>query len=330
MITLDQAEIITMDKRQNILNRLIKGYFNEADARDLLRSEESQSYLQKEWDDSAQRMDAAPVPFGSVLDYSRKQQATRNKLLRMRILRYAAAILIPLLSLSGIWFYYIAKQAGNAQGTVLASGESERSRFTLPDGSTVWLNNGSSIQFLEGFGEKHRDLTLTGEAYFSVTKDNIPFNVIASDIRISVLGTVFNVNAYYQNESIEATLVEGKIAFSSKQGKESDAQILKPGQKASWSKETKTTSITHVNPDFYTSWIEGKLSFDNQYLEKIIPHLTKKYDIPIQLDSALHKKFRYTLTIKDEDLEEVLALLQLTSSIEYKHTQEGIIITSRN
>ncbi|HVW61915.1 MAG TPA: FecR family protein, partial [Puia sp.] len=91
-----------------------------------------------------------------------------------------------------------------------------KTKVLLPDGSTVVLNRLSRLVYNKDFGVSKREISLTGEAYFDIAKnETIPLTVVAGPVRIRVMGTAFNVRAYTQDSTIETSLIRGSIEVSS-------------------------------------------------------------------------------------------------------------------
>ncbi|MBN2659761.1 MAG: FecR domain-containing protein, partial [Tannerellaceae bacterium] len=113
---------------------------------------------------------------------------------------------------------------------------SGKSKVILPDSSEVWLNNGTTLTYYSAF-EKSREVKLTGEAFFSVTKDpDKPFIVYTSDVCTKVYGTKFNINAYPENKDVKIALLEGSVSVFKNNCKEEKYMI--PGQVASYCKSS--------------------------------------------------------------------------------------------
>jgi len=118
----------------------------------------------------------------------------------------------------------------------LLIGKGEEYQLVLSDGTRVWLNSETSLKFPVQFTHNKREVILEGEAFFEVTKNpNAPFIVKTGQMDVEVLGTSFNVSAYKDEATVQATLVEGKVKVSSQYGNASE-QILKPNEQAVFSK----------------------------------------------------------------------------------------------
>ena len=184
-----------------------------------------------------------------------------------------AAILILVFALGGLTHYFIKSESAG-QETVYADNFfievplSQTSNIELPDGTLVMLNSGSTISYSKNFTYGKREVEITGEAYFDVKTDKqYPFIVKSPVLDIKVYGTRFNVEAYKEDESFSATLVEGSIGLLNKSGNE--LSLLKPGENASLDSKQSELRIRKVDTEMYTSWKEGKVAFRNENLEDL-------------------------------------------------------------
>ncbi len=184
-----------------------------------------------------------------------------------------------------------------------------RTNFTLPDGSEVWLNSGSTISFPRQYGEI-RNVELAGEAYFKVLKDGKPFLVKTVLGEVEVMGTSFDVKAY-PNETFETTLVEGSVKVSNQNNQ---VATLKPGQQSRINGANEL-AMKEVNTDLITSWKEGKLIFVKEPFENVSRELERWYNVRIELQGNRLKKLGYTGTIELETFSEVLELINTTTPI---------------
>lgn len=150
-------------------------------------------------------------------------------------------------------------------------------RLALPDGSKVWLNAASSITYPTAFAGKERKVTITGEAYFEVAQDaGRPFRVAAGGQEIQVLGTSFNVNAYYDEPAIRTTLVQGKIKV--RQGP--TEKLLSPGEQVQGSGTALT--VTQADVEQVLAWKNGAFSFQGADLPTVMRQLARWYDIEVE------------------------------------------------
>jgi ferric-dicitrate binding protein FerR (iron transport regulator) len=262
-----------------------------------------------------------------------------------------AASVITVLMLS-VLAGYVLKSKKVAQQQVLAAHYGKHIHTTLPDGSTVWLNSGSSIKYAENFEENEkREITLNGEAYFDVKHDvKHPFIVHAGKLNVVVLGTAFNVKAYPTDAFMETTLIRGKVEIVN------DARpganiVLYPNQKVTVNTSEYTVKkITLINKQIIkdsvalvaekgnaipampnstieeTAWINNRLTFKRQDFAELATQLERWYDVKIIFDDGKYLNKQFTGTFKDQDINEVMHALQLTQTFHYTITNNQIHI----
>jgi len=162
--------------------------------------------------------------------------------------------------------------------------------LSLSDGTTVWLNAGSSITYPISFNAGNRDVEITGEAYFEVTKNpHKPFTVKKknSDTKVTVLGTHFNVNMYDDEPESKITLLEGSVKVSSS----SRNLLLTPGEQASVSKENMSTT-RDVNIEAVMAWKNGQFLLKSTDLAQLLRQVSRWYDVDIENNNkSLNIKF---------------------------------------
>ena len=240
----------------------------------------------------------------------------------------------------------VTKQNGNSFVNEIVTKRGSKSSIKLPDGTTVRLNTDSRLTYISFAAGKTREVTLVGEAYFDVAHDSSrPFIIHTGKVNIKVLGTSFNVRNYPQDKELETSLIKGKIEVSLESRPE-DIIILKPTEKLIIAKEedelsaaTKVsnstdnkvvlTSITYMRQDSLvaeTSWLNDKLVFVNQPLEKIALELERKYAINITFKDEKVKKYRYTGVFENVSLEKVFELIKYSKNFNYKINDKNIVI----
>jgi len=238
-----------------------------------------------------------------------------------RLLERAAAILFIPLLLSALWFYYNSN-THNAikKETVFTRMEvplGMRSSMTLPDGTFVWLNAGSSLKYPVPFEGNERQVELTGEAYFEVKKDHSrPFVVSAGDVNIKVMGTSFNCCAYPGGKNIETALVEGKIEISDSLS--GHKTIMNPGELATFSKSENKIEIKKTNLGKYVAWKSGKLMFRDDPMDKVLEKLGRWYNVEFQVENSEMLGYIYSATFTGESLDQMLKMFALSAPIEYQ------------
>jgi ferric-dicitrate binding protein FerR (iron transport regulator) len=223
---------------------------------------------------------------------------------------YAAAICLLIVS---TWFW---ARSGMNHGTGdLSAGQQElfvpagqRARITLPDGTIAWLNAGSTLIYPSVFAEE-RMVSLTGEAYFDVSKDKEkPFIVSTETIHIKALGTQFNVYSYPKTLRQNTILVDGKIKIY-KPGFESDGIILSPNQQL-FCKNGEFRLESFQDQDVLL-WKDGIYSFKNERLDAIIEKLELYFDVDIIIESPSLLEKEYTGKFRQKDgVMEILRIIQ--------------------
>ena len=206
----------------------------------------------------------------------------------------AAAIILPLILLSGIFTLLVDK--AECWEPVYAQVETlrgEEKMVLLPDGTQVHLNAMSRLVYPETFTGDQRRVELDGEAFFDVTKSDIPFIVSTPLMDIQVLGTVFNVSAY-SGEEASAVLVEGSIKVTS--GEEAGC-VLTPGMMATITDYSDDIKVEHVDTQFYTSWTKGKIDFRDERLEDIMTTLSHWYDFEVKYANDAVKDLRFGCSV---------------------------------
>lgn len=199
-------------------------------------------------------------------------------------------------------------------------------KLELPDGSKVWLNAASELKFPVRFTGKKREVYLKGEGYFEVTKDtDRPFVVHLNKADVTVLGTVFNINAYEGEDHIYTTLAEGAVAFYSHQREEQ--LILQPGMQSDMNLKTGETILGEVDPAVYTAWTEGRFIFQSITLEILMRQLQRWYDFEIfyRKQKLKNYKFRGRLD-RDMGIQEVLNIIEETTDVKFQINGRTIVV----
>jgi ferric-dicitrate binding protein FerR (iron transport regulator) len=197
----------------------------------------------------------------------------------------------------------------------------------LADGTKVWLNSGSVLQFPNSFTGDLREVKLTGEAFFKVAKnEKQPFRVHAKNLHIDVLGTSFNVVSYDDEQQSEVVLVEGKVRLSI----ENDQQkkrfgILLPGQRAVYEEDTYELQAKVVDVEKYISWRDGNLIFRDDKMEDVAKRLSRWYNVEIIINDSEIKSYEYKATFRNETLDQVLNLLKISAPIDFNIIENKLL-----
>ncbi|RPE12671.1 DUF4974 domain-containing protein [Chitinophaga lutea] len=198
-------------------------------------------------------------------------------------------------------------------------------RITLPDGTGVWLNAGSSLRYPTAFTGHARNVELTGEAYFEIAKDaSKPFFVRADNqLTIEVLGTRFNVQAYADDQRITTTLLQGAVNVR----KDGQAKLLAPGQQAV-SIGDNTVSVLHdADTESAVAWKNGLFRFDEANIETVMKQLSRWYGISVVYRGAPVKEY-FTATIpRNVPVSKVFELLELTGLVHFEIEGKQVTVT---
>ncbi len=195
-----------------------------------------------------------------------------------------------------------------------------RTVVQLSDGTKVHLNYGSRIKYPRSFSGGIRGVSLAGEGYFDVAHNpNKPFVVKTGRIDVKALGTVFNVQAYPEDDIVETTLIKGKVLVEKTiPGSKNETLLaMMPGQHVAYHLHSDKITSFNGNIDKYIAWKEGKLVFDNEPLTEIAEKLSRMFYVDIEVADNI-KDYSYTVTFLDDPLFLILDLMQEVTDISYK------------
>jgi ferric-dicitrate binding protein FerR (iron transport regulator) len=237
--------------------------------------------------------------------------------------KVAAILVIPLL-IASLWPVYKSfsgdsKPKATLHETVAAFGS--YTHIHLSDGSSVWLNSGSSLKYPDTFTSENRTVYLNGEGYFEVKSDTAsPFYVNTPSFSVRATGTRFNVMSYTSSRNPSVTLIEGKVAVQKEVSvnKRRLISVLKPNQHMIY--DTINGSVTIQNEDIYkfTAWKDGKLVFRNDLMAEVARRISQQYNVDIELEGEQIKNYRFRATFENEPLDELLRLLKISSPVDYR------------
>lgn len=195
-------------------------------------------------------------------------------------------------------------------------------QLTLPDKTNVWLNAGSSIRFPANFTGSTRQVEISGELYFEVSKDpHRPFVVAAKDLVVQVLGTHLNVNAYPESGQITTTLLEGSVQIS----RHSEKVLLKPGQQGVAINWGRVKVIPSADLEEVMGWQQGKFVFKDASLSSIMMAISRHYDVTVEYRDQIPSHF-VAIIGHDVPLAKLLHLLELTNLVQFRIEGRKIIV----
>lgn len=196
---------------------------------------------------------------------------------------------------------------------------------TLSDGTKVYLNAASDLKYPIVFDNKSREVYLSGEAYFDVTKDTQrPFYVIVNAVKIEVYGTSFNINTHYDGR-IQTVLVSGQIGIK---GIQSELHKVMPSQLIEFTFDGKFLYQKSVDIAPYIAWREGQFIFENERLEQIMNTLSLWYDVDILYTNEYLKEHRFTGHMKKyEDINTILNAISKIMDVKFITKNKTITVT---
>ncbi|HVU56809.1 MAG TPA: FecR domain-containing protein [Puia sp.] len=269
--------------------------------------------------------------------YSEQERRGRGRLVRLGAVLAAAGVLGAVVI--GGWYMSGRKapQAGVDDHPMnqVATQAGSKTKIALPDGTLVWLNGNSQLTYgNKSFGSEEREVTLSGEAFFDVVKnEKLPFIIHTKDMTIRVLGTAFTVKAYPKDKTVETSLIRGLVEITTRRDPERKI-VLKPNEKIVVPVEAPEVSSPRTPAHFPTSpysilrlgkdtatetvWMRNKLEFDNEPLEELAPKMAKWYNIHIYFRGDRIRKKRFSGVIEKETLTQTLEAMKLSSPFEYE------------
>ncbi|UII25394.1 FecR domain-containing protein [Fulvivirga maritima] len=201
----------------------------------------------------------------------------------------------------------------------------------LPDGSTVILNDKSKLAYTKDFGDTVRRVQLEGEGYFDIAHDeNKPFIVESGKVKITVLGTAFNINAYPDKKEVLVTVNRGKVRVEAEEAhKKVD---LTPNEQAVFNTATSDLVATEVTAEPALSWKSNYLIFDDLKLSEAMAMIEQQYDVDVTFENEDLGNCRFTATfLNNENLEQVLSVVLGVVNAEYSYdkTSNEVFVTGK-
>ncbi|MBL0356442.1 MAG: FecR family protein [Chitinophagaceae bacterium] len=261
--------------------------------------------------------------------------------------------------IAGCIFYLAANEGNSAElaevhaKNQVATKNGSKTSLVLPDGTKVWLNSGSQLDYDKTYGNKLREVSLTGEAYFDVVKNaSKPFVIHTSKMDIKVLGTAFNVKCYPGEKTTETSLVRGSIEVTLKDRQEKI--MLKPNEKlvinnddravsagssnlkqvSKTSSKTEKPIITLSHLTFLpidstvieTAWVQNRLIFSSETFEDIALKMERWYNVKIEFADEDLKDETLTGNFEKETVMEAFNALQIATRFSYVIKYDKITI----
>ncbi len=243
--------------------------------------------------------------------------------------RVAATVAI-LIGLGTLAYNYLPQQQTLYAETLQAGNENLYA--VLDDGTQIWLGKNSKLEYNKNFGEKKRKIRLTGEAFFDVAHHpEVPLTVSANEVDVIVKGTAFNVNA--SRFDVEVALVRGLVSIKDSRRKNSEAFLLYPNQKATVGHgeivlNKHNYRITQSNDTIVpeTHWLDDALVFRKQRLQDLAKLMENRFGMHIEITNPNLRDQRFTGSIKNESLPQILDALKQSLPFSYEITDGKVLI----
>ncbi|KAA2240719.1 DUF4974 domain-containing protein [Chitinophaga agrisoli] len=243
--------------------------------------------------------------------------------LSKRVVRIAAASIILTLtgSLGWLFRYQLADTISPVALKTIKAGPYEIKKIALPDHTLVTLNTGASISFPVRYRGHNRTATVSGEAYFEVTKDqDKPFIVHTSSLDVTVLGTSFVIGE--QRAFATVSVITGRVRVAAD---EQQLAELQPGLQVRYDKQSGKANLLRIDVQQVTAWTQHSLSFQEAPLEQVLTTIAKQWNVRMILPPVPSgKEFSGDFTSNDS-LDDMMSALALATGIKWKQTTAGVI-----
>lgn len=199
-------------------------------------------------------------------------------------------------------------------------------QLVLSDGTKVWINADSSLEFPTAFRGNERRVRLSGEAYFEVDADpDRPFVISTSAMDVVVTGTTLNI-CHYPGEEATTTLVEGSLYIFDQ---EQQQLYLRPGQQAIVTETSPQAIVKNVNTESYTSWVTGMLVFQGMTLKDLAKRMERWYDVEVQFNDTLSQNIRFSGAMnKNKPVSFLISLIEESSDITFSFTDNKLLVST--
>lgn len=242
----------------------------------------------------------------------------RIPLRRVAVRIAAAAVIAAVLLAGGLTTVSLSKRL--AQPVTVVTQLGERSQVVLPDGTKVWLNSSSSVEYVTPFFSRQRRVKMEGEAYFEVEHDRrAPFVVSTNGLDIEVLGTRFNIRNDDNEHRVTTVLLEGAVkAYAS--GREQASVRLHPAQQLVFDTRTHAMRLTDCpSAERSINWIDGRFCFEHDTFGEIVAELKRYYNVDIRFMDNRLRDMRFSGNFRVEDgIYHIMSVLQLTYKFNYR------------
>lgn len=289
------------------------------------RNKDEYKQIKEYWDSEVSlSTQADPAKDFALLMQRIKQNDNRSKQKTSLIRYFTIAIAAAITAILVYTMFFDMVQTNNIDHYSYVSGNSVAD-FILPDSTHITLNKNSTLTYTSAYNNDEREVTLVGEAYFDVRKDETrKFIVNAGKSRIIVLGTIFSVTNKAEDNTIITSLLEGSVKFKF----EEQDIVLKPEERVTLDKISNNIEISKFDPEIETAWTESLIRYKSLTFFELIAMLEKQYDVKIIMPPKEQQLTRLSGSIDaNMTIEQVLDLLKKNIPYKWQKTNESYIIT---
>ncbi|MBQ8071693.1 MAG: DUF4974 domain-containing protein [Bacteroidales bacterium] len=235
-----------------------------------------------------------------------------------KTLRWAVSVAAAVILVFGVSYFSFRSGRTAVESyfseIVLHSPLGSVSTMTLPDGTTVNLNAGSTIRYSQGYGITDRVLSIEGEGFFEVARnEDLPFRISSPSLSVEVLGTKFNFKDYPEDGEASVFLKEGKVSLENLVT-EGEKLLMSPGQTVILSKSEGIMRLDESIGESVSGWNDGSLIFEDAPLAEIVKILSRSYnaDVVITDPSLSALRFNGVFSREGQSLRDILDILSAT------------------
>jgi len=262
-----------------------------------------------------------------IAKYEQEKKIKRIRQWSVLLQKAAAILILPLLVVS-VWL--MMNRQPEASKMILATAKGEHTHIFLPDGSEVWLNVDSKLEYSTAYNATNRELKLVGEAFFKVAKDKRhPFIVTAHDLKVRAVGTEFNISAYETDPNASTFLKEGIVELKYfPEGKNEQTYRMTPGEKATIIRNVKSIRIAEATSGNDTRWTNGELYFENESMDQVFRKVERWYNVKISYQLNDFTNETLTVNLKDnESINRLMEIIDEAIGINVKQNGNEYVIT---
>jgi transmembrane sensor len=316
-----------MEMREDDMIRLAMGQMTPDEKKEIIAwisrsaaNKEEYYRIKNLWALTSQSNEEMPADQAEVKRY--KRNIRRNKLVKLKkraitFVSYAAVLIIA---------FFIEKLVSPDKKCAverelvyneISVPAGQMAQLRLSDGTSVYINSCSKLTYPSFFNPGERRVFLSGEAYFSVTKNTTPFIVETKNRRVKVLGTKFNVMSYPKDKIYQTTLLEGKIIMLDTLSNE--LVELKHGEQYTFDSVENKQTVKIVKTRLFASWKDGIYIFDHETLGGLADRLERIFDVKIDIKNNRIMNYKFTGTIsRNVPFEQILKIIRLSAPIHYQ------------